>query len=61
MHRLQKNAKKAQAKSEYFEKELKQQTEKYKKLQEKVATLLKDTENICASYERFAQIAGKLV
>ena len=52
--------KKAQGKADYFEKELKQQMEKYKRIQGKTATLLEDTEGVYKSYERFNQLINKL-
>ncbi len=57
MDRLQqRQIKKAQGKADYFEKELKVQTEKYKKLQEKTKALLSDSCNICKSYEKLVSV-----
>jgi len=56
--RLIKQVKKSQGKADYFEKELKLSTEKYKKLQEKTRKILEDSQQISKSYEKIINIVN---
>ena len=48
--------KKAQARIEYFQKEIQLQSDKNKKMKEKMITVIKDTDRICKSYNKIISL-----